>query len=150
MYYRVTDEHQKLVDIFKSHIIGFSPRLSDDASPEVVEAYNKFLKISKEYDEKIEKSIEDLEKKYPDFFDYLKKPQTGIMIITDKQLNHKKLSCFLLHCCGSFCAACGKRYWIICFSPLFTAPIITSGLCLQARMNFAAICRPCLRLPGVF
>ena len=73
MYYRVTDEHQKLVDIFKSHIIGFSPRLSDDAPPEVVEAYNKFLKISKEYDEKIEKSIEDLEKKYHDFFDYLKK-----------------------------------------------------------------------------
>lgn len=73
MYYRVTDEHQKLVDIFKSHIIGFSPRLSDDAPPEVVEAYNKFLKISKEYDEKIEKSIEDLEKKCPDFFDYLKK-----------------------------------------------------------------------------
>lgn len=73
MYYRVTDEHQKLVDIFKSHIIGFSPRLSDDAPPGVVEAYNKFLKISKEYDEKIEKSIEDLEKKYPDFFDYLKK-----------------------------------------------------------------------------
>ena len=73
MYYRVTDEHQKLVDIFKSHIIGFSPRLSDDAPPEVVEAYNKFLKISKEYDEKIEKSIEDLEKKYTDFFDYLKK-----------------------------------------------------------------------------
>ena len=70
MYYRVTDEHQKLVDIFKSHIIGFSPRLSDDAPPEVVEAYNKFLKISKEYDEK---SIEDLEKKYADFFDYLKK-----------------------------------------------------------------------------
>lgn len=56
MYYRVTDEHQKLVDIFKSHIIGFSPRLSDDAPPEVVEAYNKFLKISKEYDEKIEKN----------------------------------------------------------------------------------------------
>lgn len=56
MYYRIPDEQQKLIDIFESNIVGFPPRLSDDAPPEVVEAYNKFLKISKEYEEKLKKA----------------------------------------------------------------------------------------------
>lgn len=47
MYYRISDEQQKLIDIFKSHFIGFSPILREDAPTEVVEAYKTFMEFGK-------------------------------------------------------------------------------------------------------
>ena len=45
MYIRITEEDIKMMDTFSPYMVGFPPKLSDDAPEEVVVAYKKFKKI---------------------------------------------------------------------------------------------------------
>ncbi len=49
MFYRISDEQQKLMDIFKYYIVKVPPRLREGAPPEVVEAYKAFMEFGKKF-----------------------------------------------------------------------------------------------------
>ena len=47
MYIKLTEEEKRIVKIFEPYIVGFPPELREDAPPEAVEAYKKFMEIIK-------------------------------------------------------------------------------------------------------